>query len=146
MINRALLQDLIASAKMELIVLCVLLFALLSALGIAIVVAVLIRLPANYFSGSRPKPFWTNAHPVVRWTALIVKNVAGVAVVLLGAILSLPGIPGPGLLMVLLGIMLMDFPGKQRLERWLIGRPQVLAAVNRLRQQFRREPFVLDPS
>jgi hypothetical protein len=38
----------------------------------------------------------------------------------------------------------MDFPGKRKLERWLIRRPKVLAAVNHLRQQHGRAPFVLD--
>src|ERR1051326_5307024 len=99
---------------MEIVVLAVLLFASFSALGLGVVGAVLIRLPATYFCGSRPKAFWSNAHPVVRWTGLIFKNIAGAGIVLLGLVLTLPGVPGPGVLTVLLGIMVMGLPGRGR--------------------------------
>jgi hypothetical protein len=62
----------------------------------------------------------------------------------LGLLLSLPGIPGQGLLTVLIGLMLVDFPGKLRLERWLIGLPRVLQTVNRLRQRYGRPPLILE--
>ena len=143
LINVESVQALVASVEMEILLLGLLLFASFSVLGLGVVSAVLIRLPATYFCGSRPEGFWSNAHPIVRWAGLIIKNIVGLGVVLVGILLTLPGVPGPGLLTVLLGIMLMDFPGKRRLECWLIGRPKVLATVNRLRQQFNRAPFVL---
>jgi len=52
--------------------------------------------------------------------------------VVLGIIMALPGVPGPGILTIVLGVMLLNFPGKRRLERWLIRRPMVLSAMNRL--------------
>ena len=42
---------------------------------------------------------------------MIGKNMAGVLLVVLGILLSLPGVPGQGILTILLGIMLLDFPG-----------------------------------
>jgi hypothetical protein len=57
----------------------------------------------------------------------------------------LPGIPGQGVLTILLGIMLADFPGKQKLERKLVSIPSVLSAVNRLRKRFKKPPLVIDP-
>ena len=74
---------------------------------------------------------------------LILKNIVGAAVVLLGIVLTLPGVPGPGILTILLGMMMMDFPGKRRFERWLISRPGVFAALNRLRQRYGRPAFTL---
>jgi hypothetical protein len=65
--------------------------------------------------------------------------------VTLGVVLSLPGVPGQGLLTILIGVMLVDLPGKRRFERWLLGRPHVLAGVNRLRARFRQPPIVLHP-
>jgi hypothetical protein len=123
------------------------LFLTLSVAGMALVAAVLVRLPANYFAnpGSR-RLGRTDAHPILRWASLILKNVAGAAIVVLGIALSLPGVPGPGILTILLGIMLMDFPGKRRLERWMISRPRVLAAVNRLRHRHGKPAFVLEDS
>jgi hypothetical protein len=79
-----------------------------------------------------------------RWGILLLKNVAGAAIIVLGIILTLPGVPGPGLLTILLGIMLTDFPGKRRLERWLIGRPRVLETLNRLRLRYGKPPFLLE--
>lgn len=58
--------------------------------GLVIVGAVLVRLPADYFSESRSCRFWTNAHPVLRWTGVIVKNVLAAAVSL-GLILRYAG-------------------------------------------------------
>ena len=61
----------------------------------------------------------------------------------LGALLSLPGIPGQGLLTILIGLILLDFPGKRGLERRLVSRPSVLAAINRLRARFGRPAMEL---
>jgi len=69
---------------------------------------------------------------------------AGVVVTLLGVRLSLPGIPGPGLLLILIGMTLLSFPGKRRLERKLLERPRVLQAINSVRERFGKLPLVLD--
>ena len=58
-----------------------------------------------------------------------------------GFLLSLPGIPGQGVLTILLGVMLIEFPGKRRWELWLISRPRVHSAVNTIRQRFGRPPI-----
>ena len=128
---------------MSLILLALLLFLTVSALGIAIVGQILMRLPETYFSESHSHEFWSGAHPVLRWTGLVLKNILGVGVLFLGVVLTLPGVPGPGILTILLGIMLMDFPGKRRLERWMIRRPKVLDAINRMRLRNGKQPFVL---
>jgi hypothetical protein len=118
---------------------------MMSLLGGAIVTAVLVRVPATYFSESRRR-FAVNAHPVLRWAGLFCKNVIGIVVVAVGLILAIPGIPGPGILIILLGIMLMDFPGKRRLELWVIRHQTVLGALNRLRRQHGKLPFVVEDS
>jgi hypothetical protein len=64
--------------------------------------------------------------------------------VILGVIMAVPGVPGPGVLAILLGIMLLDFPGKRRLEAFIVGRPQVYGAVNALRARFDKPPLMLD--
>jgi hypothetical protein len=58
-----------------------------------------------------------------------------------GIILSLPGIPGQGVLTILLGIMLSDFPGKVRLERKIVSYPKVREALNLLRSRFGKPPL-----
>ena len=102
---------------------------------------ILVRLPPDYFCNLSARHFWIDRHPVIRRTGLIAKNLLGVVLVALGVVLSLPGVPGPGLLTILLGVMLLDFPGKRRLERWLIGLPTNLRTINRLRRRFGKPPL-----
>ena len=71
-------------------------------------------------------------------------NVLGVVLVLLGILMSVPGIPGQGVLTILLGLMLVDLPGKRRLESKILGQPKVLARINRLRHKFSKPPLILD--
>jgi Putative transmembrane protein (PGPGW) len=103
----------------------------------------LIKLPATYFCDASRRGFWSGRHPVLRWTGLLLKNVLGVLLVVLGVIMVFPGIPGPGIVMLVLGVMLLDFPGKRRLEQWLIHRPTVLSAMNRLRQRYGKPPLMV---
>ncbi|MFN4260744.1 MAG: hypothetical protein ACK4RK_15715 [Gemmataceae bacterium] len=121
-------------------------FFLLSFFGsIAAVGFVIVRMPATYFRQDHQHIyFWGDQHPILRWIGLIVKNLFGLLLVAVGAVLALPGVPGQGILTILIGLMLLDFPGKRTLERKLITRPQVLASVNRLRQRFGKPPLVLD--
>jgi len=63
--------------------------------------------------------------------------------ILLGLFLSLPGVPGQGILTILIGVMLLNFPGKRRLERWLVSRPRVLPVINGLRARFGKPPLLL---
>jgi len=114
------------------------LWGLVSFLGmsigsIAVVAFLLVKLPATYLCDACPRDFWGDRHPVIRWTGLIFKNLLGVVLVVLGGIMALLRVPGPGILTILLGVMLLNFPGKRRLERWLIRRPTVPSAINRRR-------------
>jgi len=52
-------------------------------------------------------------------------------------------LPGQGLLTMLVGFMLMSFPGKRKLAASLIRRTSMLPSVNRLRARFGKEPLVL---
>jgi hypothetical protein len=111
-----------------------------SLLVTALVVA---RLPADYFRDPEPPQLWIDHHPVIRVVLILLKNLVGAALVALGIVLSLPGVPGQGVLTILLGLMLLDFPGRRRLERWLVARPAVTRGINRLRARFGAPPLEL---
>jgi len=128
------------------VLLAAVVFAVLSVGGLAVTGLVLVRLPADYFCETSARGFWVDRHALIRATALILKNLAGVLMVALGIVLSLPGVPGPGLLTILLGLMLLDFPGKRGLERWLVSRPPVFGLINGLRRRCSRPPLHLDSS
>jgi hypothetical protein len=81
---------------------------------------------------------------VLRAVGIFAKNLLGLVLVFAGIIMSLPGVPGQGVLTILLGIMLLDFPGKRALETRIVGRPRVNSAVNALRARFGKPPLMLD--
>ena len=112
--------------------------------NLALVSFILVKIPADYFRESPQAKFLEKQSPVVRVLAIIGKNIAGVVLVVLGVLLSLPGVPGQGVLTILLGVMLLDFPGRQRFERWIVSSPRVLKAVNKLRHRFDKPPLKLD--
>ena len=107
----------------------------LTAGSLALVLRITLALPEDYFE--RP------AVPRgASWTlARIGRNVGGLLLIAVGAVLSIPGIPGQGVLTMLVGVLLLDFPQRQRLERALLGRPGVLPTLNRLRARFGRRPL-----
>ena len=113
-------------------------------LNLAIVSFILVKLPADHFSKSRKTKFWAGPRPWLHALGVIGKNIGGILLVALGVVLSLPGVPGQGLLTILLGIMLLDFPGKHRLEQKLLSRPSIVNAINGLRKRFDKPPLVLN--
>ena len=108
-----------------------------------IVSFVVVKLPATYFHPDHDREILKDKHPAVRWAGIIGKNLAGVILIVLGVVMSLPGVPGPGLVTILFGVMLVDFPGRRRLEHKLVSQPRVLKAINDLRKRFGRQPIEL---
>ena len=115
------------------------LFISFAAIGI-----VMVKVPPHYFSPHHERDFLPGSPWLVRWGAVIAKNIAGVFLILLGIILSLPGVPGQGILTILLGLIFLDIPGKRPLEARIIKRPSVLSAINKLRAKYSKPPLELD--
>lgn len=113
-------------------------------ISFAALAVVMINIPANYFSSHYEQDFLPNTHWTVRWGAVILKNLLGVFLIALGILLSLPGIPGQGLLTILLGLIMLDIPGKRPLEARIVQRPAILSSINKLRARFDKPPLVLD--
>jgi len=126
------------------VLLGVLVFVVTFSLNLAIVSFILVKIPPTYFQKSHSREFWKDRSPAIRLLGVILKNGLGVLLVALGIVLSLPGIPGQGLLTILLGIMLLDFPGRRNLELKLLRRPQVFKTINKLRHRFGKPELVLD--
>jgi hypothetical protein len=120
------------------------LFLVTFSISLGIVSFIMIRIPADYFKKDNPRKVLPNHHRAVRSAALVGRNILGVFLVGLGIVLSLPGVPGQGILTILLGIMLLDFPGKRTLEYKLVSRPKVRDAINKLRKKFGKPELILD--
>jgi len=110
--------------------------------ALAVVPWVVVRIPEDYFSGRR-RPRISTMHrdrPAIWLLLQIGKNLAGVVFVLSGIIML--ALPGQGILTILLGIALMNFPGKFRFERWLVTRGSTLRFINHLRRTRGRPDLV----
>jgi hypothetical protein len=117
---------------------------LVTTLGSLLVVGfLLVKLPSTYFQEFHRRDVLVGHHPALRFTARSAKHALGAVLVVVGTIMVLPGVPGPGLLIILVGLVLFDLTGKRRLERRIVGRPRLLRAINRLRKRFGRPPLVL---
>lgn len=93
----------------------------------------LLYVPTSYFAEhAKPQVFWPKS--AAGWVWRIVKNVVGLAVFAVGIVMIFT--PGQGVLSILLGLALMDFPGKHHLVRKILGSGKVLAAANRWRARF----------
>jgi hypothetical protein len=109
--------------------------------SLLIVAIVLARLPADYFVNPQAR-MPIDRHPVLKFLFAVFRNAVGYVLIVVGMLLSLPGIPGQGILTILMGVMLVDFPGKHRAERWMLTRHGVLTAVNALRKKMGKAPLV----
>ena len=112
-------------------------------IGTLLLVPVLVaRIPADYFSGKHHHQKAMNfagRHPILRLGLLILKNLLGVILVLAG--LAMLVLPGQGILTMVIGLMLMNFPGKFALEQRLVRQPVVLKAINWMRTRSGKPPL-----
>lgn len=108
---------------------CSVLITLLASAG---GVAVLVRMPADHMVRREKR-----RHIVL----VIGRNALGIVLLAAGIVLSLPLVPGPGFVLLIAGVSLMNFPGRRQLLLRLLGRPWVLKPVNRLREMFGQPPL-----
>ncbi len=100
---------------------------------------VVCRLPRDIYVRRRHPP---RTRPSGLDLALaLVRNLCGLAIIAAGIVMLV--LPGQGVLTIVIGVALVDFPGKHALERRFVGHPRVIDAMNALRSRFGRPP--LDP-
>ncbi len=99
------------------------------------------RLPEDYFvEKNRKRAAMKETHPLVRIILLIGKNILGGLLFISGIIMLV--FPGQGILTILLGLGIMDFPGKFKLERKIVNLPGILKAMNWIRKKARVVPLL----
>lgn len=105
---------------------------------------VLISIPPDYFNRKhKPLEQW-RSRPAVWWTLILGKNLVGAVLVIAGLVMFFT--PGQGVLTLLLGVSLLDIPGKHQVERAIMRRPSVLKLVNRLRARAHQPPLEIAPA
>jgi hypothetical protein len=117
----------------------------MSVFSLVIVVAAVwwyvVAIPADNFAlGHKRLDAWRDSHPALRWTVLVAKNLLGFLMILAGMTMIVT--PGPGWLAIILGLGLVDVPGKRHLERRIIQAPGIRQMVDRARAKAGKPPLV----
>lgn len=113
------------------------------AIGLVAVRVFVVRIPPDYFvlAGQRSAPA-SGRRTIWGAPLRVVKNLLGCVLVAAG--IAMLVLPGQGVLTILVGVMLLDFPGKLRLERWIVGHRPVHESIDWLRRRAGRQPLVYD--
>jgi hypothetical protein len=115
----------------------------LSVVGVPWFVA---RMPTDYFS--RRELAELGVEPQKRRISqvvwLVAKNALGLF--LFGAGVLMLIFPGQGLITMAVALILLDFPGKKRLERRILCSRPILRSINALRRRAGRPPLERGPS
>ena len=105
-----------------------------------IIPVIVIRIPEDYFvPEKRVRLYVRSRHPLVHLMFVVLKNGAGLVFIAAG--IAMLVLPGQGLITILIGIMLCDFPGKYRLERKVVGWGKVLTTINWIRKKGNKPPL-----
>jgi len=98
----------------------------------------LARLPSDFFTAGKARSApGDSALQKTLWR--VGKNVLGWFFIATGVLLLV--LPGQGILTMVAGVLLIDFPRKRRVLRWLVARGPVLRFINRRRQRAGRAPL-----
>lgn len=118
------------------------LFVVSTVVTTSIVAAYLVWLAPDHFVSRERGLRRRIESPALAIAYLIGKNLLGVVLVAVGVVLSLPGVPGQGLLTVLVGVLLLDIPGKRRVELALVRRRSIHRVINKVRSRFGKPPIM----
>ncbi len=113
--------------------------------SLIVIPALIVRVRPDYFAhAERPPRRWVRSRPAVRTLIVVSKNLLGIVVMVAG--LAMLALPGPGLLTILVGFMLIDFPAKYRVEQWIVSRRMIHRPINWLRRRAHREALQIPRS
>ena len=112
-------------------------------IGTLIIVPILVaRIPHDYFSAEHKRDgLFVEQHPLIRSLLIVGKNLLGIILIIAGIVMLV--LPGQGVLTMLIGLILIDFPGKYELERRIVSQPAVLKAINWMRNKASKQPLSL---
>ncbi len=109
--------------------------------SLAVIPWLVTKIPADYFHEERRRRDSTGERSLYLQLLLGFKNLCGCLLILLGLVMLV--LPGQGILTIVIGLFLMNFPGKYRLERSLVSRPKVLDSLNWIRAKAQKPPLIV---
>ena len=111
--------------------------------SLAVIPWLVTKIPADYFHAEYRRSKVTGVKPLPIQLLLGLKNLLGFLLILLGLVMLV--LPGQGILTIVIGLFLMNFPGKYKLERALVSRPKVLNSLNWIRAKAQKPPLIVTP-
>jgi len=107
-----------------------------------IIPMMVVKMPEDYFLYDKGhlKEF-RRQHPIVRLFSVIFKNILGAVFIVAGVVMLI--LPGQGVLTILIGFTLVNFPRKRALERRIIQNQAVHKAVNWIRAKAGKPPVMV---
>ena len=110
---------------------------IISIIGISWFIA---QIPEDYFLSFKRKPSkWQEQKPILRLVVLFGKNIIGFSLIVGGLLMLV--LPGQGLLTIVTGLLLINYPGKYKLEQKLVAMPSVFRALNWIRVKANKPPL-----
>lgn len=109
--------------------------------SLAIIPWLVTKIPADYFHEERRRRDALSERSLPLQLLLGFKNLCGCLLILLGLVMLV--LPGQGILTIVIGLFLMNFPGKYKLERSLVSRPKVLDSLNWIRAKAQKPPLIV---
>ena len=112
--------------------------------GLAITPFIVAAIPDDYFEQNKRPKLYYKPFSIAWLIKKIFKNILGITLLLSG--IAMLVLPGQGLLTLMIGLFLMDYPGKYRLEKKLLTYPFILNSINWLRKKRKKNLFKLPSS
>ena len=138
-VDLATIGDLIREYRAELRLLGFFSLGLLVASVVLFPIAVTL-IPEDYFVPKKRDPARkSRPHALLLGLGVLIKNVLGIVLVAAG--IAMLVLPGQGLLTILIGMMLTNFPGKYRLERRLVRQTAIINSINWVRRKAGKPPL-----
>jgi hypothetical protein len=119
------------------IVLIVTISALIFVVSLIFTPFLVSKIPRDYFTNAKYHQLEIKhfGHLIV----VVSRSVLGFVLVLLGFVMLFT--PGQGILAIIVGLFLMEFPGKKRLEHKIIENEVTFKVLNWMRKKFKQPPF-----
>lgn len=95
------------------------------------------KIPHDYFTNAKYHKLEIEHFGHI--VAVVGRSALGLTLVFLGFVMLFT--PGQGILAIIVGLFLMEFPGKKRLECKIIQNEVTFKALNWMRKKFKQPPF-----
>lgn len=110
-------------------------------LASALALYLLLTLPDNYLLRHGHAAYGRRGSGFGGMLGVIGRNVGGALLILAGLFMAMPGVVGPGVPVLIAGVILLDFPGKRRALVRLMQYAIVRNAINAFRKRHKRAPL-----